>query len=233
MDNSICPNCGSIAEKPYSRKRQCKECGSFVYFSKRYPYIYGRNVLNLNEAKLLDFYHTIISLLDIENDESTYKSLFKALLRKWGTTPKPFDVVWSISNSADKFLKFDPGELDTTEYRMGKLLDVASAIDLARARFMPYHDNRHTPKEYLQSSLKHSLQKIKLDRTGVVIIYANRCCQSCMVNDGVKLSISEAEKTDIIPYDKCDNELPDTKYTVCVCGYIEADTYNELKEYMY
>ncbi len=233
MDNSICPNCGSIAEKPYSRKRQCKDCGIFVYFSKRFPYIYHRSVLTLNEIKLLDFYGTITALLNIENDKSIYKTAREALAKKWNMQPKPFDIVWFIANSSDRLIRFEPAELGTTKYRMGKLFDVASAIDLARARFIPYHDNKHSPKGYLQNSLRHSLQRIKLDKVSYVVIYANRCCKSCMVNDGVKLTIEEADKAEIIPFNGCENKLTGTKYTICTCEYVEKGMYSELKEYLY
>lgn len=228
MNDSTCPYCGAIAEKPYSKKRKCKECGKYVYYSRRYPFIYNRHVLGLNEVKLLDFYHTITALLGIEDKETAYKSMQEVLMKKWGVA-KPFDVVWSIANNAYKLIKFEDDELDSDQYRWGKRFDIFSSIDLARARFMPYYDNRHTPKPYLQNRLHHNLEKLKLNKESEIAIYAGRCCQACMVNDGTKLSLTEAENTKLIPYDNCDNKLPDINLPVCTCEFISGGDYAFVK----
>ncbi len=199
----ICPHCNIILEKPPKRKKKCPNCGNYIYVRTRqkiFPTIY----LTEEQAKCVDW----IKRFGISEEE--YKQVHKELSKKFGSEPRPSDIIWGVLNNWVIKAGDDYGYLSYIYYLMASFT---------------YDEGKKGYFDLLQLSRKYELLKLKDAGIQKVKILSTKECESCAQLDGEIFTIEEALEKMPIPNRNCTftfgNE--DRKEGFCRCIYVQAD----------
>lgn len=200
-NNGACPYCGVQLTNPPKRKIACPECKSPIYV-RTTQRIFDSNLLTEEQALAADFFK------DLEYQGATVEDFNKArneLAKRWNTDPKPYDIVWRVSNGLVVRVQ-NPG-----------------MVTFSQALYQLKRGN--DPAPYLRA--KYKSEAGTDDRKFTIV--TNGCCTVCSELEGKVITAKEIATSQPLPNPKCTHKLAkNDKYSWCVCMYAQETALSHL-----
>lgn len=212
-NSNSCPNCGAVFDEVPKRKKQCGECGEVLYV-RTTQQLFDSDLLTEEQVRASDFYK---ELMEYGATLEDYHNARKELATKWGFDPKPYDIVWSVSN---KLIARGPN-LSGAYDKKHELLFHAKMITFSQAKYQAYRG--HDPAPYKKTVNEYDIQLAQRDGSRVkkFEILAQGCCNECDKLNKTVFSVDEIKNKNVLPQQVCTNKLEkDHKYSWCMCMYL-------------
>lgn len=211
MIDATCPHCGSVRDRPYTRKTKCKDCQEDVYVRSIAQDLIGRKTLTEKETHVFDLWREIEGILRLE--PSHYKQTERRLKSKWSVTKvNPRDVVWSLATNPSLASRIPASTDDHLLEYMGRAAHILRSLADFSAR---YHGT--APHDLLLQASKQYLEGLKPHDK--FTIHALGCCVECEKLHDTTVTRDAEKENPTIPNKGCTKKLDGTEFIRCRCWY--------------
>lgn len=203
-EKPICPYCSATLKKAPKRKTRCKKCGNYIFVDTTQE-IFPRTSLTEKETGIVAWLNNL-RLFGATTDDFNKKK--RELEESFGAKPPPRDVIWAVFQTVSEkaALKNDLSSL--------------AGIYSKQAQFLYEEGREYLP--ILRQSHEITLKMMTLDPNedifyGVQIETDSDACPACRKLHGIRLTIEEAVKKNLLPNVNCTHK-PDPKRKDHFCG---------------
>ena len=210
-EKPVCPYCSATLKKAPKRKTRCKECGNYIFVDTTQQ-IFSRTSLTEKETAIVAWFNTLCSL-GATTDDFIKKS--RELEKRFGCKALPRDIIWALFVDAG------------TKAALKNDLSSLAEIYYKQARFLYEEGKNYLPalRQFHDLTLKNKIlgQREGDIFYGVQIMTNSDACSACRKLDGIRLTIEEAIKKNLLPNIDCThNPDPKRKDHFCRCYYTDC-----------